>query len=89
MLKETTQQSEEVMMDDKCPLPAEICDEAAPRRVATTWEAIEWMARLNPPNSGPKIRHAHLSRRARRPVGRALQAMRDAVGELGHTRRPA
>lgn len=80
------------MMDDKrFPQPVEVGDEAHPRRVATAWEAIEWLAQLNPSSPGPKFRAAmRICRDALDgwvPVSRAWQAVKDAANELGHTHR--
>lgn len=83
-----------MMNDKRFPTPVEVGDPANPRRIATAWEAIEWLSQLKIPSPGPR-RYRSALRSCRDtldgwvPPQRAWREVKALARELGQTGRAA
>ncbi len=82
-----------MMNDKRFPEPVDVGDPAQPRKIATAWEAIEWLSQLSSPSPGPRYRAALRACRDALdgwvPVQRAWREVKALARELGQTSRAA
>ncbi len=82
-----------MMNDKRFPAPVEVGDPANPLKIATAWEAIEWLSQLKTTSPGPRYRAALRSCRDTLdgwvPPQRAWTEVKALARELDQTSRAA